>query len=285
MIDLKSRLVVLETMSEAQSAQNGPTRRGPVDRDDSDRPKELVRTYRLKSSPSLLDPVASMDPERHARLNHQFDPYGLIALEEARMCKDADQDTYDTLSAESSVANDAAVAASLQMQIYKELREQEEEEMQRSLSLAREIQQEEEDSTIFSVSGQDELAAMSTTPSGKAWMLVERILNLMDEIAFETQQNPVSDSQSIRFEAVATDDMVFLAERMFEFQDSFRLGAKPIHVDIGYHFTNMESLDKIKTDGLLSKVERSVTGITSRQNGSRYGDGVSLDVKGNCLRQ
>ena len=48
-------------------------------------------------------------------------------------------------------------------------------------------------------------------------------------------------------EPVAVDDMVEMAERMFEAQATFGLEQKPTLVDIGYHYTRNDNLERIQT--------------------------------------
>ena len=272
MVDVQALAVTGETM-EVREHPNNHRKRGLVDRDDVDRPLELVRSpvglaalpHRTTSPPtSQFDQIPG----------NRFDPYGLLALQEAQQQRNYEYSVDTSISGDDSTANDAAMAAALQRQLDLDWYDQDAENVHKSLALARAMQEEEDSSTIASIGAEGEMAGMSSTPSGKAWMLVERILTLMDEISLESQQNPPTDS--LQFNTVSTDDMVFLAERMFEFQESFRQGGKPTLVDIGFHFTNSKSLDKIKTDGLLSKVERSATGIAASNNGSKYGDGVSI---------
>lgn len=89
-------------------------------------------------------------------------------------------------------------------------------------------------------SKEQEDAAMQQTNSGKAWKFVERLLKL-----YESKKSSLDDS--FAFGNVATDDMVFLTERMLDIQDIFCLEGKPTHVDVGYHYTRNQNLDHIRT--------------------------------------
>jgi len=68
---------------------------------------------------------------------------------------------------------------------------------------------------------------------------------------------------AIRFDTVATDDVVFLSKRMLELQHTFQTMGTPSFVDTGYHYTNRENLNDIRENGLLSKSERQLHNIQS----------------------
>eukprot|EP00549_Striatella_unipunctata_P018845 CAMPEP_0118686382 /NCGR_PEP_ID=MMETSP0800-20121206/7782_1 /TAXON_ID=210618 ORGANISM="Striatella unipunctata, Strain CCMP2910" /NCGR_SAMPLE_ID=MMETSP0800 /ASSEMBLY_ACC=CAM_ASM_000638 /LENGTH=632 /DNA_ID=CAMNT_0006583421 /DNA_START=81 /DNA_END=1979 /DNA_ORIENTATION=- len=113
-----------------------------------------------------------------------------------------------------------------------------------------------------------------------------------------------------KIQTVAIDDMVFMAEKMLDKQQEFQIRdtvmAEPskgaanygedeaaqlllplsyfeskqpiptsLAVDIGIHFTRSANMDRIKTDGLLTRPERSEAGIREdRYTGSAYGEGI-----------
>ena len=94
-----------------------------------------------------------------------------------------------------------------------------------------------------------------------------------DELRFEDycQGNKGNDCP---LKILANDDLVFLAERIFLRQEIFCSDDKCRRVDIGYHYTKPEYLNRIRTDGLLNQKERSSKQISSNYNGSRYGEGI-----------
>ena len=94
----------------------------------------------------------------------------------------------------------------------------------------------------------------------KAWQLTSRV------IALATKD----------IKAIATDDIFFLATRLFKAQEEFKTNKVPFRVDIAYHHTECKNLQTIRADGLLSKKERQKNGIASKYNGSKYGDGIYL---------
>ena len=110
--------------------------------------------------------------------------------------------------------------------------------------------------------------AMNSSFSGKAWNFVQRVL--------EEHQNLTIDKAAamatLKVETVGTDDMLIMVERLLEAQ--FEFSGKDTQVDIGYHYTRIENLEKIKENGLLSKAERQECGVVSNYNGSVWGDGV-----------
>lgn len=112
--------------------------------------------------------------------------------------------------------------------------------------------------------------AMLDTPTGKAWNFVSRVLAFQQDMV--TSQDP--DMNANNFKTVSQDDLVFLAERLFEKQDEFIQAGKPSHVDIGYHYTHSSNMDRVRTDGLLSNAERQERNIRSRWNGATFGDGI-----------
>ena len=129
----------------------------------------------------------------------------------------------------------------------------------------------------------DELE-MSTSHIGRAWQLVQQVWNLPKTGLHEkTSTPPASSSFSIPCSSgavpfsitpVAVDDMVPMAEKLIATQEEFRRQGKPVHVDIGYHWTRPENMTRIQTDGLLTKAERDSKKIQAHHNGSSLGDGI-----------
>ena len=107
-------------------------RRGPVDDDELDRPVELVRNHRSAFETkrgSSCQPDTNLD-------SFLVDPGDLTALEESSLRDRNDYNCYTSSSDQSFVDNDAAVAVALQLQLYREMHEQETENLQKSLTLA-----------------------------------------------------------------------------------------------------------------------------------------------------
>lgn len=113
-------------------------------------------------------------------------------------------------------------------------------------------------------------ALLLQTPVGRALKLVERLILLWHA---RPQWHPY-----VRL--LGRDDIVFLAECLIHLQKLWKsvhannISQRSARVDVGYHWTRPENLDRIRTNGLLTKKERDMEGIQSRHNGSRYGEGV-----------
>ena len=106
---------------------------------------------------------------------------------------------------------------------------------------------------------------MQSSITGKAWNFVERIYQI---------HKSHSKSRSYGAEPVSADDMVFLAEHLFQTQQQFREQGLPSAVDLAFHYTSKENMSRIRTDGLLSKAERESMNIRSAFNGEVYGQGI-----------
>ena len=132
----------------------------------------------------------------------------------------------------------------------------------------------------------EELGRMHTV-RGKALLFVEAVLELHNSL----KQALLDADESSSVSSVATDkrvchmnmsdisilakdDLVWLTARMFVKQDDMKAKYVDNRVDIGYHYTRPECLNRIRTDGLLTHRERTEEGIRSNYNGSRYGDGI-----------
>jgi len=117
-------------------------------------------------------------------------------------------------------------------------------------------------------SNEENERAMDSSFQGRAWRFIDSALEAHGEI-FQSM------TTTTEVEPVAIDDMLCMVERMLEAQATFRLENKGTHVDIGYHYTRKENLERIKTNGLLSRMERNAKGVSAcRYNGSAWGDGV-----------
>jgi hypothetical protein len=77
---------------------------------------------------------------------------------------------------------------------------------------------------------------MLLTRSGKAWKFVGKVWG-----AHKRLQEASTTSYS-HIHPGAVDAMVFLAERMFQTQEKLSKANKPVHVDLGYHYTQKKIL-------------------------------------------
>lgn len=113
---------------------------------------------------------------------------------------------------------------------------------------------------------------MTQSSPGKAVVAVQRIIKLVQDV----QQNHFPMMANY-IDAVAIDDMVYLAEKMLKQQQEFidESPSVPSYIDIGYHYTNPQNMQAIRTNGLLTKGERTNQHIQSASfHGSVFGDGV-----------
>ena len=145
-------------------------------------------------------------------------------------------------------------------------------------ALARELQRKEDEHVRQLLQRQQNQAAMTTSssePIGKAWNLVEQVIQLCSQ----KQQYKIHNIQP-----VAKDDMIFTAVRLIEKQAEFASrttsrGTRRLStsVDLGFHYTNSTNLASIQQNGLMSKSERDRSGVRSdRFNGAASGDGVYM---------
>ena len=134
-------------------------------------------------------------------------------------------------------------------------------------ALAMALQQQEWDF----VHPQEEETSRPLSNTGKAVAFVEELLALQRRLT-----EPPGDPHwnFLNFANVTTDDMVWQTERLLDKQDEFRREQKPTYVDIGFHYTKKQSMERIKTDGLLTRQERTQQHIDAAFNGAVFGDGV-----------
>jgi deltex len=83
-----------------------------------------------------------------------------------------------------------------------------------------------------------------------------------------------ADMNANNFSPIAVGSLAQLAIRLFETQANFRRLGKDTHVDVGYHYTKVECMERICGQGLLTKAERQATNNSSESNGATFGDGI-----------
>jgi hypothetical protein len=141
---------------------------------------------------------------------------------------------------------------------------------------------------------------MLSSHSGRAFQFVKKVLQVMEEIdAMYAQRCHQSflrrrpllggciDDSIAKVSAVfvTKEDMVVLAERLMETQDTFKMAGKPHRVDLAYHYTQKGNMASIQTNGLLTKKERSRHHIPVKENGSTFGDGIYTANNPFCFRK
>ncbi|GFH53331.1 hypothetical protein CTEN210_09807 [Chaetoceros tenuissimus] len=164
------------------------------------------------------------------------------------------------------------------------LRNQKEESDQ---ALAHLLQQE-EDKSFTKADAEKEHEEMTKNITGKAYLLVQRIVALVENLKSHREYSHLVTLSSI--ETVAVDDLVFLSERLLEQQQEFGtnknyvLGGNgvatsarnsiPTYIDIGYHYTDSNNMHHIRTNGLMSRQERTNSNISATSKGAVFGDGI-----------
>lgn len=73
---------------------------------------------------------------------------------------------------------------------------------------------------------------------------------------------------------MGVSEMAATAERFFETQQDFKNRKLPSKLSIGFHYTASENIRDIVRFGLLSRSDRSATGVHSKFNGDNVGDGI-----------
>ena len=114
--------------------------------------------------------------------------------------------------------------------------------------------------------------ANHSTATRKAWDFADKFTANHRRLLMYDENAPNMNANN--FSPVNPDDMVFLAERLFAMQESFRQQGKNVHVDIGYHYTKSACMERIRSDGLLTTAERQAANINSHSNGATFGDGI-----------
>ncbi|KAL3929756.1 MAG: hypothetical protein SGARI_004664, partial [Bacillariaceae sp.] len=145
--------------------------------------------------------------------------------------------------------------------------------------LAATLQRQEEEEAAKSKA--QEQQDMLKTATGKAYAFVAKVLKAVDQVtslhppavaaAASTGGSNFDDGE---IEAVAKDDMVFMAEKLFLRQEEFQQGGVDTRVDIGFHYTLPQYFKKIRENGLLTASERSQNALGSHSHGAVFGDGV-----------
>ena len=105
------------------------------------------------------------------------------------------------------------------------------------------------------------------TPAGKATILLQAIC--------KAAQN-LPNSPSLNLQIVAEDSLWKMWEHLLTLQERLQKDRGRLYaVDIGFHYTSPEAIEKIKLTGLMTKSERQSTGIDPKiWHGNSYGDGI-----------
>ena len=102
---------------------------------------------------------------------------------------------------------------------------------------------------------------MSSTPTGKALVLVQHVLSLHHFLQSSVPQNLGVPSKVI---TLAMDSMFFFVDCLLHLQAVFRVSGKNVTVDVGQHYTNSSSLGMICTNTLMNPTERTTNRATAK---------------------
>ena len=104
-----------------------------------------------------------------------------------------------------------------------------------------------------------EQRAMTSTPIGVYFLLVQRFLSLFHFLQSSIPQNLGVASKVTTLEM---DSMFFFGDCLLRLQAVFRVAGKNATVDVGYHYKNSSLIGMICTNLLMNLTER----ITNREN-------------------
>ena len=100
---------------------------------------------------------------------------------------------------------------------------------------------------------------MKSTPTGKALLLVQRVLSLRHFIQSSVPQN-LGVAQKLT--TLVMDGIFFLVGSLLRIQAVFIVARKNSTVDVGWNYTNSSSLGMICTNGFMNPTEK-ITNIAT----------------------
>jgi len=116
-----------------------------------------------------------------------------------------------------------------------------------------------------------EKITMMTTHTGRAWEFVRAVVDRHQKL----RSSPKGRGDKISNISVV-DDMLSQAERLLDCQKEFQQLNAPSKVRLAYHYTREDNMDRIKTEGLMTRADQDRT--SARLNGIVYGDGVYVST-------
>ena len=106
--------------------------------------------------------------------------------------------------------------------------------------------------------------AMSSTPTGKALLLIQCVLYLYHFLQSCIPQNLGVAS---KVTTLATDSMFSFADRLLHLQAVFRVAIKKFTVDVGQNYTNLSSLGMICTNRFMNPTKSITIRATTKISG------------------
>lgn len=178
-------------------------------------------------------------------------------IEEVEIDEDSDEDRK--LPAKSSLSGTTPRFSRKRRRLEERQVESAQKLLQKSdMVLAKKLQKNEEER--FKREVQAEQDAMTENKSGKAVLVVQRVIKLVQDL----KNGNLMYADDIN--EVAIDDMVYMAERLLETQQDFVDTNIPSYVDVGFHYTSPDNMDAIRENGLLTKSERSHRNVQTVKN-------------------
>jgi deltex len=108
--------------------------------------------------------------------------------------------------------------------------------------------------------------------AAKAWEFANAVASNHRRLLAYDRNAP--DMNANNFSPIVLVALAQLAIGLFEIQANFRRLRKDTHVDVGYHYTKVEYMERICDQGLLTKAERQTANVSSESNGATFGDGI-----------
>lgn len=237
-------------------------RQGYLSKDD-----ETKKTSSSLTSSSPTTVAATTVPSRSQNSSSQRCSHQQKSTDETRIHQDTSSDFAIALALQNMEQEKRD--RQLKQEYKQSLKARKPDKHEHSDKLLAQFLQVEEERPYHQADYEEEKRAMAQSCSGRAVMAVQLIMQAIQTVK---SQYP---SLANYIDAVAIDDMVFLAERLLIQQLDFRNRDIPWGIDIGFHYTNPRNMKAIRTNGLLTKAERQSQNIqTVNSNGSVFGDGV-----------
>jgi len=228
------------------------------------------RTEARLNSSSSSDETSTSPNNKNSKKRKRNDPPGLHSSENSAATSGVSKEEQEQI--------DAAFAASLQEMENNNKNNNSGEESHNcnhdTVAMSKESQEQKDAAYAASLQSREErardlrkqreLESLKTSKVGKAVLLVEKVIALVQSF----------HDADAGIECVGKDDAVFLAEKMLECQDIFKQDGRPTQVCLGYHYTHSTNLKNIRADGLLTIEDRQAANHKNTRNIAAFGNGI-----------
>ena len=216
------------------------------------------------------DPILSISSEKkeNAKSLEYIESDRIMAQ---RLQKEQEESRKKRKEKHARLEKEQEVVAKLLQEEENDIRKEQLSLLEEDRALAQILQQQEDlRKKADSIKEQREMGATTT---GKAILIVERILEFM-----QSRDNDASVKARpwLELETVYKDDMVLMVERMLKTRTKFHEKGYSTIVDMGFHYTSQRNMENIQTNGLLSKKELDSNGVPYELGGrgSTFGNGI-----------